>query len=91
MIRAAIDAAGVQVDAIFSADDVKAYKTDPRVYALVPKRTTLFVSGNAWDAEGAKRYGHDVAFIDRGGAKPALAMDVTAQSLSELAVLSTRG
>ncbi|MCA1829448.1 MAG: HAD-IA family hydrolase, partial [Myxococcales bacterium] len=85
MIRSAVDAAGLPIDEIRSADEVKAYKTDQRVYALVPKGTTLFVSGNAWDADGAKKYGHDVAFIDRGGPAPTLAPNVRVRSLTELA------
>src|SRR5437588_6916187 len=55
MIKSAVEAAGLAIDEIRSADEVHAYKTDARVYALVPKATTLFVSGNAWDAEGARR------------------------------------
>jgi 2-haloacid dehalogenase len=73
MIRSAVKAAGLSLDELRSADEVRAYKTDPRVYALVPKETTLFVSGNGWDAEGAKRYGLSVAWIDRGGPAPGAA------------------
>jgi 2-haloalkanoic acid dehalogenase type II len=87
MIRAALDAAGLEVDEIRSADEVRAYKTEARVYALVPKGTTLFVSGNAWDAEGAKRYGHDVAFIDRGGPQPGLTPDIRVGSLAQVAAV----
>lgn len=89
MIRSAVDAAGLPIDEIRSADEVKAYKTDPRVYALAPKGTTLFVSGNAWDADGAKKYGHDVAFIDRGGPPPVTPVDVRVRSLAELAKIVT--
>ena len=87
MIKSAVEAAGLAIDEIRSADEVRAYKTDARVYALVPKATTLFVSGNAWDAEGARRYGHDVAFIDRGGAQPTLPPDVRVGSLAQLAAV----
>ena len=85
MIRAALDAAGLEVDEVHSADEVRAYKTDPRVYALVPKETTLFVSGNGWDAEGAKRNGLSVAWIDRGTPAPGLAPDLRVTSLLEVA------
>ena len=85
MIRAAVDAAGLQLDELHSADEVRAYKTDARVYALVPRDETLFVSGNAWDAEGAKRYGLRVARLDRGGPPPAVAPDFTFRSLADLA------
>ncbi len=74
MIAKALDAAGLKVERILSADDVRAYKTDPRVYALLdaeadPART-LFVSSNGWDADGARRAGRTVVWIDRGGAAP---------------------
>ena len=89
MIRAAVDAAGLSLDELHSADEVRAYKTDPRVYALVPKETTLFVSGNGWDAEGAKRSGLQVAWIDRGAAAPGLAPDLRVHSLAELAAAAS--
>ena len=84
MIRAALDAADISVDEIRSADEVRAYKTDPRVYALLSQKGTLFVSGNAWDAEGAKKSGLDVAYIDRGGPSPALEPDLRVGRLLEL-------
>jgi 2-haloalkanoic acid dehalogenase type II len=90
MIRAALDAAGLEVDEVHSADEVRAYKTDPRVYALVPKETTLFVSGNGWDAEGAKGYGLSVAWIDRGTPAPGLAPDFRVSSLLEVAAVIWR-
>ena len=86
MIQSAVDAAGLHLDELHSADEVRAYKTDPRVYALLPREDTLFVSGNGWDAEGAKRYGLRVAWIDRGGPAPGVAPDLTVHSLAELAV-----
>ncbi len=85
MIRAALDASGLEVDQVFSADDVRAYKTDARVYALLPRERTLFVSGNGWDAEGAKRFGLQVAWIDRGGPPPGVPPDLRVTSLAELA------
>jgi 2-haloalkanoic acid dehalogenase type II len=85
MIRAALAAADLEVDDVFSADDVRAYKTDPKVYSLLPREKTLFVSGNGWDAEGAKRSGLAVAFIDRGNPPPGIAPDLRVHSLAELA------
>jgi 2-haloalkanoic acid dehalogenase type II len=85
MIRAALDAAGLVLDEVRSADQVRAYKTDPRVYSLVPREGTLFVSGNGWDAEGAKRFGLAVAWLDRGGPAPGAAPDLRFGSLAELA------
>jgi 2-haloalkanoic acid dehalogenase type II len=85
MIRAALAAADLEVDEVFSADDVRAYKPDPKVYALLRREGTLFVSGNGWDAEGAKRSGLTVAWIDRGTPPPGLAPDFRVHSLGELA------
>ena len=85
MIRAALAAADLEVDDVFSADDVRAYKPDPKVYALLRREGTLFVSANGWDAEGAKRSGLTVAWIDRGTPPPGLAPDLRAHSLGELA------
>jgi len=88
MIRQALDAGGLGVDAILSADDVHAYKTDPRVYALLDgqadRARTLFVSSNGWDADGARRDGRTVAWIDRGGEPPAAVPNYRLQSLSEV-------
>jgi 2-haloacid dehalogenase len=72
MIAAGLEAAGLEVDRILSADDVHAYKTDPRVYALLDaeadRARTLFVSSNGWDADGAQRAGRTVGWI--GAANP---------------------
>jgi 2-haloalkanoic acid dehalogenase type II len=90
MIEAALQSAELAPDVVLSADDVPAYKPDPRVYGLLdrlaPPGRTLFVSGNGWDVDGAHRAGRIVAFIDRGGAgKPALRPDVRVPSLADLA------
>ena len=85
MIRAALAAADLEVDDLFSADDVRAYKPDPKVYALLRREGTLFVSANGWDAEGAKRSGLTVAWIDRGTPPPGLVPDLRVHSLGELA------
>ena len=91
MITRALDAAGLGVDKILSADDVRAYKTDPRVYSLLdveadPART-LFVSSNGWDVDGAQRTGRQVAWIERDGSPPATAPRFRVASLSEIADL----
>jgi uncharacterized RmlC-like cupin family protein len=85
MIRAAVEAAGLSLDELRSVDEARVYKTDPRAYALLPREGTLFVSGNGWDAEGAKKYGLQVAWIDRGGPAPGVAPDLHVHSLAELA------
>jgi 2-haloacid dehalogenase len=88
MIRAALEAAGLQVERILSADDVRVYKTDPRVYALLDGELdgprTLFVSSNGWDVDGAIAAGRPVAWIDRGGEPPRSQPGRRIRSLSEL-------
>jgi 2-haloacid dehalogenase len=92
MIQAALDAGGLAVDTVRSADEVRCYKPDPRVYSLLdshaPRARTLFVSSNGWDAEGAKRDGRTVAFIDRGNAKPTISPDHVVRTLAELATIA---
>ncbi len=90
MIRAALAAAELEIDEVRSADEVRAYKTDPRVYALLPRERTLFVSSNGWDAEGAKRNGLTVAWIDRGAPPPGVTPDFHLHSLSDVAALIWR-
>jgi 2-haloacid dehalogenase len=91
MIQRALEEAGLIVDVILSADDVKAFKTDPRVYALLDaeadRRRTLFVSSNGWDADGARRDGRTVAWIDRGGEPPATPPDFQLRALFQVADL----
>jgi 2-haloacid dehalogenase len=93
MIRWALEAAGLGVDRMLSADDVRVYKTDPRVYALLDGEAnrghTMFVSANGWDADGARRDGRTVAWIDRGGDPPAAAPNHRVASLLEVVRLAT--
>ena len=88
MVTQALEAAGLEVNRILTADDVRAYKTDPRVYALLDaeadRARTLFVSSNGWDAEGAQRAGRTVAWIDRGGEPPAATPSYRVVSLSQV-------
>ncbi len=88
MVTRALEIAALSVDRVFSADDVGVYKTDRRVYALLDSlgnRThTLFASANGWDADGARRDGRTVAWIDRGGKPPATPPNYHVASLSEL-------
>jgi 2-haloacid dehalogenase len=85
MIKTAIEAAGLEVDRVLSADDVRAYKTDVRVYALLDEEgeraRTLFVTANGWDADGARRAGCNVAWIDRSGEPPLAAPNSVISSL----------
>ena len=88
MIARALEAGGLEVDRIFSVDDVRVYKTDPRVYALLDaeadRARTLFVSSNGWDADGARRDGRTVAWIDRGGDPPGTPPNHRIASLSDV-------
>jgi 2-haloacid dehalogenase len=89
MIRSAVEAAGLPIDEVRSVDEVRVYKPDPRVYALLdtmaPRERTLFVSSNGWDADGCKATGRRVAYVDRGGTPPARAPDLRVSSLEEVA------
>ena len=91
MITRALLSAGVDVDRVLSADDVRVYKTDPQVYALLDTEAdqsrTLFVSSNGWDVDGAKRTGRSVAWIDRDGDPPALTPTYRFASLAEVVEL----
>ncbi|MFL5400415.1 MAG: haloacid dehalogenase type II [Myxococcales bacterium] len=88
MIHAALLHADLHVDVVLSVDIVRVYKPDPRVYALLddlgPRERTLFVSANGWDAEGAKRDGRTVAFLERGNPPPGVEPDFKARNLREL-------
>lgn len=64
--RHTLDAAGllVRVDRIDGADAVRAYKPDPRVYALtVAPEDAWFVAAHWWDVTGAARAGFRTAWI----------------------------
>jgi 2-haloacid dehalogenase len=91
----ALEAAGVRalLDDVLSVDAVRAYKPDPRVYALATARfacapaEVVFVSSNPWDAWGAARFGFRVAWCNRAGVvREALepAPETTFGGLSEL-------
>ena len=76
--NAALQHAGVRdmFAGVLSVEDVRAYKPDPRVYALATERFAcapheiVFVSSNAWDAWGAARFGFRVAWCNRFGNAP---------------------
>jgi 2-haloacid dehalogenase len=61
---------------VISVDQVKLYKPEAACYALVEpalgvtKEEVLFVSSNGFDVAGAKRYGFQVAWIERAGDIP---------------------
>ncbi len=99
--RAALAAADLLglLDEIISVDEVRAYKPDPRVYALATARFAaapdeiVFVTANGWDATGAAEFGLTVAWCNRAqapaetfGAPPAYRV----ASLDELPALLAR-
>ena len=64
--RHTLDAAGllIGVDRIDGADAVRAYKPDPRVYALtVAPEDAWFVAAHWWDVTGAARAGFRTAWV----------------------------
>jgi 2-haloacid dehalogenase len=75
MLEALVTSTGIAgcFTAVISVDQVKLYKPDPVCYALaeaalqVTKQEVLFVSSNGFDVAGAKRYGFQVAWIERTG------------------------
>jgi 2-haloacid dehalogenase len=62
------------IDTVLSADEVRAFKTSPQVYALGPRALRRpageirFVSSNGWDAIGAGWYGYVSFWVNRSGA-----------------------
>jgi 2-haloacid dehalogenase len=59
------------LDVVLSVEEVGIFKPDPRVYQLAADRLgvapgeILFVSSNAWDAQGALAFGFQVAWCNR--------------------------
>jgi 2-haloacid dehalogenase len=64
------------LDAVLSVDEVRVFKTDPRVYQLVVDRLSIpadaicFFSSNAWDAWAASDFGMHVVWCNRYGQPP---------------------
>ena len=75
MLQALTKASGIShlLTDVISVDLAKTYKPNAAVYALVepslgiPKHHILFVSSNSFDVVGAKHFGFNVAWIERGG------------------------
>jgi len=61
---------------VISVDEVRIYKPSPRVYALAPARLGIpkdqigFVTSNYFDVAGAKAFGFQVYWVNRGAAPP---------------------
>lgn len=73
MLEAACRSAGIDdsIDEIISADEIRVYKPDRRVYDLVTTRFRVFPeavsfqSSNRWDAAGATAFGFRSVWVNR--------------------------
>ena len=58
-------------DDIFSIEDVRIYKPDPRVYDIpvqkynIKKNEIAFLSSNTWDVSGGGNYGYQSIWVNR--------------------------
>ena len=93
MLEPLVASSGLRFDAVLSVDELKIFKPAPEVYELavrklgVGKETVGFVSSNCWDALGAKSFGFQVYWVNRGGApvdRLGFVPDRIIKSLSEL-------
>lgn len=96
MMATISDAAGVTrlVERQLSTDAVRAFKPDPRAYAMaeqafeLPRENILFAAFGGWDAAGAKSFGLETFWVNRLGApfeELGVTPDATGASLTELA------
>jgi len=94
MLGPLVAQSGLELDAVLSVDEVRVYKPAPQVYDLavqklkIDKEHVAFVSSNCWDALGAKSFGFQVFWINRGGApldRLGFSPDRIVSSLDELA------
>jgi 2-haloacid dehalogenase len=93
MLEPLVKNSALALDAVLSVDELKIFKPAPQVYALaertleVTKERIGFVSANCWDALGAKSFGFQVYWVNRGGApleRLGFKPDRTLASLAEL-------
>lgn len=100
MLDAVVNAAGLagQFDALLSADSVKTYKTDGRIYQFAldqlrcAAKEIVFMSSNGWDAYAASDFGLHVVWCNRSGQPPEQLPgrpDHEVRSLAELPALLT--
>ena len=58
-------------DDLFSIEEVKVYKPDPRVYEMPIKKYNVnadditFLSANTWDVSGGGNYGYNSIWVNR--------------------------
>lgn len=99
MLQAVVDHNGLTElfrGGVLSVHAVKAFKPAPAVYRIaeealgVPRTMMGFVSSNGWDAAGAKTFGFQVYWVNRGRApveRLGVRPDETIASLAELPAL----
>lgn len=95
MLAAAVQSAGLggHLDHVLSVHPLRRYKPHPEVYRLAAERLAAqpheiaFVSSNAWDAHGARRFGFRVLWANRLGAPVEYWLDDTATVLRDLTTL----
>ena len=92
MLQSAARSAGIAdfLDAVISADEVKTFKPNPRVYELasahlgVATSSIGFVSSNSWDISGAASAGLTTFWIQRAAAEPAEELGYSASHIVHL-------
>ena len=95
MLADAVGSAGLEglLDEVLSVHPLRRYKPDPEVYRLATERfgcrpdEVAFVSANAWDAHGARRFGCRVFWVNRLGAPAEYGLAEAATVLGDLAPL----
>jgi 2-haloacid dehalogenase len=98
MLDEAVRAAGLSplLDAVLSVQALRRYKPAPEVYELATRRfacapaAIAFVSGNAWDAFGAARFGFRVFWLNRSPLPVEYGLDRLATRIATLADLPDR-
>jgi 2-haloacid dehalogenase len=74
MLDPLVASSGLSFDAVLSVDELQIFKPAPEVYDLAVRKLAVgkegigFVSSNCWDALGAKSFGFQVYWVNRGGA-----------------------
>ncbi len=102
MLEAAARSAGIRdlLDDVVSVEEVKVFKTSPRVYNLAPERLRVtnpelgFISANNWDICGAASAGLRTFWIQRTAAEVpeelGFKADTTVKAITDLAPLLRR-
>jgi len=99
MLNAVVDHNGLRGHfrgGVLSVHPAKVFKPDARVYRIaedqlgVPRTMMGFVSSNGWDAAGAKTFGFQAFWVNRGGApveRLGVRPDAIVRGLDELVTL----